>query len=194
MCPGDGLVVVAPVASRRCDVVVEPAGLDQVGDDDRVGGRAGGARGAVAWRPRRGRSESSQSLVPAGDEGLQRGHGVKVLATIGEGIYGRSDRVFSGNSKRAIAAPVTSAKSARRAPRPAPAGRRTRSSPAAGRLGERGDHVLELAEVREHHEPLLHAPSAAAAPACTTSRSCGTGCSRTSRSPSTRRAGGGAAA
>ena len=40
---GFDALVVEPAGHERLQVVVEPAGLDQVGDDDRVGGGAGGA-------------------------------------------------------------------------------------------------------------------------------------------------------
>ena len=53
----------APERISSFDLLVEAAGLDQVGNDDRVRGRAGGAQGPIV-RTRSGSIESSQSLVP----------------------------------------------------------------------------------------------------------------------------------
>ena len=104
-----------------------------------------------------GSTESSQSLVPRGDEGLQRGHGdlpgdecFRAMIRTKQWHADEADRtrmkriepvtasasiLFDPAFIRVIRVPllITSARSARRGPRRAPAACPTRSSPRAGR-------------------------------------------------------------
>ena len=46
--PGD-ILIAEPFAHQAVEVLVEATAFDEIGDDDRVGGGAGGAQGAVAF-------------------------------------------------------------------------------------------------------------------------------------------------
>src|SRR5207249_240289 len=56
---------------QRRELLIEAAGLDEIGNDDRIGSRARGAQGAVA-RHQIGIDRIQPKLGAAGDEGLQR--------------------------------------------------------------------------------------------------------------------------
>src|SRR5262249_42722918 len=70
--PGDGLVV-EPLPQLFGEEVVEPAGLDQVGDDDGVGRGPGGAPGAVGGDFLRVDGVKPE-LGATGDQGFERRH------------------------------------------------------------------------------------------------------------------------